>query len=340
MEDGVLIRRRLAPSLAAAAITAAALAACGDGTGPETRVVALDLPDSVRVDAIRDSVRLPAELVFADGQREPLSGGVWSGAPGDAATLYPDGWIWTRANGEFTATVTYDTLSANTRVVIRREGRIVITFDDGWRSARTVALPALQDAGLVGNVAVVTGTLGWPAFLDRQDMQDLHDAGWAFVSHSVTHGDLTTLSEAELEAELTQSREWILAEQLRFGDVFVVPYHEWGDRERNAIRRHYAAARGATVDATDPTFVAEWRPADSYSITTIDGSALARTHEGRQEVMAWVLDAIVGGFLLDIMFHDVPPEETHGFLALVDALANVRHRVSTWADLYPLADDD
>jgi hypothetical protein len=339
MGDQALIRRRLAPSLAAA-ITAAALAACGDGTGPETRVVALDLPDSVRLDAIRDSVRLPAELVLADGQRQPLAGGAWSGAPGDAATLHPDGWIWTRANGEFTATVTYDTFSASTRVIIRREGRIVITFDDGWRSARTVALPALQDAGLLGNVALVTGTLGWPAFLDRQDMQALHDAGWAFVSHSVTHEDLTTLSEADLEAELTQSREWILAGQLRFGDVFVVPYHEWGERERNAIRRHYAAARGATVDATEPAFVAEWRPVDPFSITTLDGSALARTQEGRQEVMAWVLGAIDGGFLLDIMFHDVPPEDTQGFLALVDDLAIVADRVSTWADLYPLADDD
>jgi peptidoglycan/xylan/chitin deacetylase (PgdA/CDA1 family) len=339
MEDRVLIRRRLAPFLIAAT-TAAALAACGDGTGPVIRVASIDLPDSVRLDAIRDSVRLSAELVFADGRREPLSSGVWSGAPGDAATLYPDGWIWTRANGEFNATVTYDTLSASTRVVIRREGRILLTFDDGLRSARTVALPALQDAGLVGNVAVVTGTLGWTAFLDRQDMQALHDAGWAFVSHSVSHADLTTLSDTELEAELTHSREWILAEQLRFGDVFVVPFHEWGDRERNAIRRHYAAARGATVDATDPTFVAEWRPADPYSITTLDGSALARTQEGRQEVMAWVLDAIDGGFLLDIMFHDVPPEETQGFLALVDALATVRDRVSTWADLYPLAEDD
>jgi hypothetical protein len=147
----------------------------------------------------------------------------------------------------------------------------------------------------VGNVAVVTATLGWPAFLDRHDMQALHDAGWAFVSHSVSHADLTTLSDTELEAELTHSREWILAEQLRFGDVFVVPYHEWGDRERSAIRRHYAAARGAAID---------------------------------------------GGFLLDIMFHDVPPEETQDFLALVDALATVRDRVSTWADLYPLAEDD
>jgi hypothetical protein len=133
----------------------AMMAACGDATGPAPRLVGLELPDTVHLDAIRDSVRLPAELVYEDGYRELLTVGAWTGNGGDAATLHPDGWVWTRGEGEFVASLTYETLSASTVVVVRREGRVLLTFDDGWRSARTVALPALRDAGLTGSVALV-----------------------------------------------------------------------------------------------------------------------------------------------------------------------------------------
>lgn len=319
----------------------AVLAACGDATGPgpDRRVTGLALPDTVRLDAIRDSVLLPAELVYEDGHREPLVVGEWTGDGGDAATLHSDGWVWTRDEGHFVATVRHDTLSASTRVVIRREGRIILTFDDGWRSARTVALPALSAAGLVGNVAVVVQTVGWPAFLDRSQLQDLHDAGWAFVSHSLSHDSLTTLAAADLDVELAESRQWILDQGLRMGDAFIVPFHDWGQREREAIRRHYAAARGATVDATWPEVVAEWRPEDPYGITTLDASELVRTSHGRADLMAWVRDAIEHGQLLDLMFHDIPSADVTAFHALVAELAGVRDRVFTWADAYPVAEE-
>jgi hypothetical protein len=120
------------------------------------------------------------------------------------------------------------------------------------------------------------------------------------------------------------------------GDVFIVPYHSWGERERAAVRRHYAAARGATVDHTWSEFVADWRPVDPYGITTLDASAMLRTAAGRAEIMARVRDAIAAGQLLDLMFHDIPAGDVGAFHALVEELAGVRHRVFTWADLYPV----
>jgi hypothetical protein len=317
----------------------AMMAACGDATGPAPRLVGLELPDTVHLDAIRDSVRLPAELVYHDGYRELLTVGAWTGNGGDAATLHPDGWVWTRGEGAFVAAVTYETLSASTVVVVRREGRILLTFDDGWRSARTVALPALGDAGLTGSVALVVEAVGWEAYLERADLDVLHNAGWAFVSHTMTHADLTTLSAADMEWELSASRSWIRDQGLRMADVFIVPYHSWGERERAAVLRHYAAARGATVDHTWPEFVAEWRPVDPYGITTLDASAMLRTAAGRAEIMARVRDAIAAGQLVDLMFHDIPAADVGAFHALVAELASVRDRVFTWADLYPVGED-
>jgi hypothetical protein len=169
-----------------------------------------------------------------------------------------------------------------------------------------VALSALTEAGLTASVAVVVDAIGWDGYLNRGDLYALHAAGWAFVSHSMTHADLTTLSAEDLE------------------------------RERAAVRRHYGAARGATVDWSWPEFVADWRPVDPFGITTIDASFLLRTAEGRAEIMTRVRNAISAGQLLDLMFHDVPTEDVDAFRALVSELASVRHRLFTWADLYPV----
>jgi peptidoglycan/xylan/chitin deacetylase (PgdA/CDA1 family) len=317
-----------------------ALAACGDaaGPGPEPQLIGLELPDTVHLDAIRDSVRLPAELIYSNGHREPLTDGAWSGNGGDAATLHPDGWIWTRGEGALDASVSYASLSASTVVVIRRQGRILITFDDGWRSARTVALPALTEAGLTATVAVVVDAIGWDAYLNPGDLDALKAAGWAFVSHSMTHADLPFLSAEDLEWELAESRAWLLGQGLRTADAFIVPYHSWGERERAAVQRHYRAARGATVDWVWPEFVAEWRPVDPFGITSIDASSLLRTAEGRAEIMARVRHAITAGQLLDLMFHDIQTADVDGFRALVAELASERLRLFTWADLFPVVE--
>jgi hypothetical protein len=336
---------RMAGLLVVLAVAALGVA-CGDATGPgpdpgppdPPRVVSIALPDSVHLDAVRDSVRLAAELVYDDGNRAVLEGGHWTGDGGATATLHADGWVWTRGEGSFQATVSHDGFSASTIVVVRRKGRILLTFDDGWRSTRTVALPVLAAAGLTASVAVVVDAVGWSAYLSRSDLQTLHDAGWAFVSHSVSHADLTTLSSAALEWELAESRAWLRDEGLRMGDAFVVPYHNWGPREREAVARHYRAARGATVAQEWPPFVAEWRPEDPYSITTLDASTMLRMPEGRAELMGYVREAITHGLLLDLMFHDVPPEDLDAFHTLVADLATVRDRVFTWSELYPVPD--
>jgi peptidoglycan/xylan/chitin deacetylase (PgdA/CDA1 family) len=315
---------------------AAVLWACGDAAGPDIDVSGIAAPDMVHVDAIPDSVRLAAELVYRSGDQEALAGGEWSGDNDAVAIVHPDGWVHAVAEGEVTATVRYDRFETSTRVVVQRAGRILLTFDDGWRTVHTVALPALADADLVASVAVIIESVGWPAFVDRDQLQDLHDAGWAAVSHSLTHAQLPTLTDQELEAELADSRQWLLDQGLRTGDAFIVPYHDWGDRERDAVRRHYAAARGATTDATYPEFVARWRPDDPYTVTSVDASALLRTPDGRAEILHRVEEAIQEGLLLDLMFHDIPPDDAQAFQALVDALAPYRDRVFTWADIAPV----
>ena len=250
--------------------------------------------------------------------------------------MSPDGTLITRGEGECGVEAAWGDLRAIVRVVVRRRGVLTLTFDDGWKSARTVALPVLAAEGLVGNVAVLPATVGWPAYLTVSDMRELDAAGWSFVSHTVHHDSLPSVPDDSLEWAIREPVRWLVDHDLRTADVLIVPYHEWAQRERTAVRSSFAAARGNAVDVFWPEYMAEWRPEDPYRITAIDALDLSRSAEGRARALDYVERAVDGGFILDLQFHDIRPGDEPGFRTLIGELARHADRVRTWSELYPL----
>ena len=91
---------------------------------------------------------------------------------------------------------------------------IVITFDDGYRSHYTNALPILRSHGWSGVLNLDLSNLApwWgirPAMVD-----ELVAARWEIDAHSLTHPDLTGLAGSALRREVGGSREQI---RRRFG---------------------------------------------------------------------------------------------------------------------------
>lgn len=86
------------------------------------------------------------------------------------------------------------------------EPTLVITFDDGGRSA-SVAAEALERHGWRGQFFVTTSRIGTPGFLSRDGVRDLARRGHTIGSHSHTHPTyMGLLSRSELEHEWTTSR--------------------------------------------------------------------------------------------------------------------------------------
>jgi peptidoglycan/xylan/chitin deacetylase (PgdA/CDA1 family) len=84
---------------------------------------------------------------------------------------------------------------------------IVISFDDGYRSQYTNALPILRSHHWPGvlNLEVATLHTGLrPAFV-----RAMISAGWEIDAHTMTHPDLTSVGARELRYEVAGSRAYI-----------------------------------------------------------------------------------------------------------------------------------
>lgn len=122
---------------------------------------------------------------------------------------------------------------------------VVITFDDGYHGVEARALPLLARRGWPAVLNLKVGNVGEPGGLRERQVRRLLAAGWELAAHTITHPDLTTLSDAELDAEVAGSRR-----ELRrlFGvpvDVFCYPSGRYDARVLDAVRR--AGYVGATT---------------------------------------------------------------------------------------------
>jgi peptidoglycan/xylan/chitin deacetylase (PgdA/CDA1 family) len=99
-------------------------------------------------------------------------------------------------------------LAASTR---RREGgpplpSVEVTLDDGTED-HVRAAKVLSELGLSGIFFVITGRLGMPGYLSRQDVRAILSLGSRVGSHTVTHRRMPNLTRHELRQELMQSRD-------------------------------------------------------------------------------------------------------------------------------------
>ncbi len=104
-------------------------------------------------------------------------------------------------------------------------GKLVITFDDGYRDNYLNAAPILKELGLPASFFVTTGfigneTIAWwdekylpsPAWMSWEEVRKLANDGFDVGAHTVTHADLGTLSEPEIRREVENSRDALTSE--------------------------------------------------------------------------------------------------------------------------------
>lgn len=119
----------------------------------------------------------------------------------------------------------------------REERRVVITFDDGDLSNVEIALPLLQQRGMVAEFFITSDFIGQPGMVSADDVRRLSAAGMGIGSHGRTHAFLQDLDTRELTAELDDSRGRLQAICGRPIDSLALPGGRGGERELAAAQR-------------------------------------------------------------------------------------------------------
>lgn len=107
---------------------------------------------------------------------------------------------------------------------------VVLTFDDGWASQWNAALE-LNTRGMKGVFFVMGGGIG----LTDAQLQQMAVWGHEIEAHSLTHPDLTQLSDEQLYNEVAGSRKTLesrLGVPIRF---FAYPYGSYNGRVVDAV---------------------------------------------------------------------------------------------------------
>ncbi len=124
-------------------------------------------------------------------------------------------------------------------------GLISIWFDDGWKSQYYTAFPLLQQKKLPAAIAVVTGYVGLPDYLNWAQLKRMQYLGWETTAHTKTHNcDLIKEDIPKIEDELIGSKRILEAEGL-MADNFVTPCGADSPQLIDIAKKNYLSLRSS-----------------------------------------------------------------------------------------------
>jgi peptidoglycan/xylan/chitin deacetylase (PgdA/CDA1 family) len=127
---------------------------------------------------------------------------------------------------------------------------IVLTFDDGFRSQVTNAMPTLKRLGWSGVLYLEVAALHTPGAegIGKGGVRSLLRAGWELGSHTMTHPDLTTVAPDALHEEVAGARAWLRREFDVPVNGFCYPAGKYDD----AVVAAVSGAGYATATTVEP----------------------------------------------------------------------------------------
>ncbi len=147
-------------------------------------------------------------------------------------------------------------------------GMLSLTFDDGWSSQITNARPEMNLRGFKGTYAVLSQALAenWSTVFTVAQAKQLQLEGNEIASHTVDHADLTSLTDAGVQAEIRNAKAYLAA---NFGGTiptFVTPYGKYSAKILAEIRANHAWHRTVTPGLISTETFTDQLP--SYDIHT------------------------------------------------------------------------
>lgn len=189
------------------------------------------------------------------------------------------------------------------------EPLLSVSFDDGWESLYTDAVPLLEKYDTRATMFVLPGEYDNPQYLSEDQVKSLQKAGHEIGSHSMTHPDLTKLGDNELTWQVDESKkqlESIDPEQKEING-FASPLGAENSRTLEVIRKQFTYHRDATNGFVNGADVNDLNTRDKFDRYNIIGITVLRTDsvedikkaiELAREHKAWLV----------LVYHEIEPD--------------------------------
>ena len=125
---------------------------------------------------------------------------------------------------------------------------VLLTFDDGYASHFELVAPLLLRHRFTGTFFIPTDLIGRPGYLTWEHLRKLVFLGMEIGSHGVSHRSLASLSRAELERELVESKQRLETELGIPVRAITAPGGFWNRAVAEAVKQaKYEAAWISTI---------------------------------------------------------------------------------------------
>ena len=141
-------------------------------------------------------------------------------------------------------TLTFQDLESDPCLLSYSPRRVLITFDDGWRSNLTMIYDWMREQGLKYNIFLTIGEIeNNPAYLDWNQVRYMAQSGnVGFGVHTLTHPDLSFFDKIDTEKEFSDANR-LFEKELHYKPLdFCYPYGKYGDAS-DAFLRNYSYKR-------------------------------------------------------------------------------------------------
>ncbi len=180
--------------------------------------------------------------------------GAWSGAQAISGSLSVSPIITSAytiscagAGGSSTASVPVTVIVPTPGVFT--QGMVTLSFDDAWASQYTNALPVLQKSGLPATFYLISDVIrnnsNFPGYMTPGMATTIANLGYEIADHTISHPDLVTLTNAQINNEIIGSRTYLQNLTGKAVTTIAYPYGSVNAKVKNlTAAAGYAAGRG------------------------------------------------------------------------------------------------
>jgi len=237
------------------------------------------------------------------------------------------------------------------------QSALSLTFDDGLASQPTYVAPILQSHQLPGTFNLITGSLGSSTWYGTWDQfVALHAAGHEIASHSVSHPDLTQITEGSEATPGTQRYELAKAKADIEAHIpgepclsFAYPFSAQNPALEALVGAYYQSARTGLLNPASPVWNSATAPAWNELVSYCPQFPTPRTTAAGDDAEQTNVQSLLGAAIKQqawalLMTHGVVPfdqlagyggyqtQSTQWFTALCDWIQAKRLSAEIWPD--------